>query len=205
MRKATYGRLDRYTGNDPATSTPAALPTRIKRQESTTLFPPETRSSVLTVVAAGTPLAEAMNDVGLTEEIAYGRTRWDHEWASALDAAQMAGRDPRLRHGSAWTYTHHGCHCPECRLTQPGCTAVAARFTPPPPPPRPTVRMPRTRQPSLSAAEIVRLFKVPRPTVNRWALKDGWERDSSGGVLRYRTADVRASYRRYRHHGSQQP
>ncbi|GGL41052.1 hypothetical protein GCM10014719_47890 [Planomonospora parontospora subsp. antibiotica] len=91
------------------------------------VFPPEVRAQVLAAVSQGTPLKQAMEKHGLSDEVAYGRARWDGDWERHLHSALLDGRNPDLRHGRAWTYAKYRCRCPECQATQPGCTA-AQRF-----------------------------------------------------------------------------
>lgn len=95
-----------------------------RRANSDAEFNAGMRAHVLRAVATGTPLTDAMAEFELPHEVAYGRARWDEEFRNALYSALMAGRDPNLRHGSAWTYEHHGCRCPECQATQHGCTGA---------------------------------------------------------------------------------
>ncbi|MBG0818950.1 hypothetical protein [Planomonospora sp. ID82291] len=90
------------------------------------IFPAEARAGVLSAVAGGETVSEAMERYGLPHEIAFGRARWDTEWRDQLYRALMDGRDPSLEHGRARTY-RGGCRCPECMATQSGCTA-AQRF-----------------------------------------------------------------------------
>jgi hypothetical protein len=82
------------------------------------------RERVLAVVSAGTVLDDAMEAYGLPDEVAYGRARRDLVFRDRLYWALMDGRDPGLNHGRGWTYARHGCRCPECQATQPGCTGA---------------------------------------------------------------------------------
>ncbi|GAA3603678.1 hypothetical protein GCM10022419_105250 [Nonomuraea rosea] len=88
------------------------------------VFPAHMREHVLAAMASGTPLDTAMDEHGLLDEVAYGRARRDPEFRDRLYQALVKGRDPSLKHGRGWTYSHHKCRCPECQTTQPGCTAA---------------------------------------------------------------------------------
>ncbi|MFI7106955.1 hypothetical protein ACIBK9_11645 [Nonomuraea sp. NPDC050227] len=95
-----------------------------RRKSMDAVFPVDMRAQVLQAMARGVPLATAMEERGLPDEVAYGRARWNEEFRHLLYSALMDGRDPALRHGCPWTYSQYGCRCPECQATQTGCTAA---------------------------------------------------------------------------------
>jgi len=68
---------------------------------------------LLDAFARGTPYRQALDHHGLTAQALSRRRRRDPDFAKAVNAALMAGRDPNLRHGrdSAWKA---GCRCPDC-------------------------------------------------------------------------------------------
>ena len=69
---------------------------------------------LLAEVAEGAPYGEVLRGHGVTAQAVTGHRRRSPEFARALDAALLAGRDPELSHGSA-TGWRAGCRCPECR------------------------------------------------------------------------------------------
>lgn len=88
--------------------------TQARRQRVLSVFEPVQRT-LLTDLAAGTPLSEAADRAGLSIQAIFGRARWDTDWAERLDTALMTGRDPDLTHGGMHAYKRLGCRCPECR------------------------------------------------------------------------------------------
>lgn len=73
------------------------------------------RAKILRALAHGRSVDEALLGTGLTPGNLYGIAKWDQEWAAQLDSALLAGRDPRLRHGTEVAYKVGRCRCPECR------------------------------------------------------------------------------------------
>lgn len=70
---------------------------------------------LLAMLADGRQLQVACDKLGVKSIAALRRADWDEEWGKRLDAALMAGRDPGLKHGTAWCHRVYGCRCPECR------------------------------------------------------------------------------------------
>lgn len=66
-------------------------------------------------LGAGVPLQKACAAVGVSTVALYGRARWDADWGRRLDAAQMAGRSPLVKHGTSAGYKECLVRCPECR------------------------------------------------------------------------------------------
>lgn len=86
-----------------------------RRRKSLAGFTAQAERDLLAALRDGTPLTEAAAQAGVPFQALFGRARWDAAWATRLDQALMAGRDPGLRHGTDHTYKAHKCRCPECR------------------------------------------------------------------------------------------
>ncbi|MGW2841866.1 hypothetical protein ACWCWD_29275 [Streptomyces sp. NPDC001493] len=89
------------------------------------VFREEDRAELLRLLLSSTPLAVACGAVGVSVNQVYGYRRFDQGWATALDEALMAGRDPSLEHGTHKAHRWGGCRCPECRAVK--ASALSAR------------------------------------------------------------------------------
>ncbi|MGO4417365.1 hypothetical protein AB4Z54_00945 [Streptomyces sp. MCAF7] len=78
-------------------------------------LPVVVRQMLTTRVAAGEHLPDVCRSLDITTQQAHGFKAFDDDWAEALDGALLAGRDPKLDHGSITAYRHGRCRCPECR------------------------------------------------------------------------------------------
>ncbi|MEV0649956.1 hypothetical protein AB0I28_32335 [Phytomonospora sp. NPDC050363] len=76
---------------------------------------PAAQAAILALLTDGTPLDAVCELTDVSHQAIHGRSAWDADWRTRLNAALMAGRDPRLRHGREETYRHARCRCPECR------------------------------------------------------------------------------------------
>ncbi|MYU22863.1 hypothetical protein [Streptomyces sp. SID8352] len=97
-----------------------------KRALSEEAFPAETRAEVITLVAAGTPIADAAAEAGVSLAKVYGRATWDLAFGDQLDEA-------------AWSLCVLGENAPGCgspagyrgkpkgRATRPACRGTGCR------------------------------------------------------------------------------
>lgn len=86
-----------------------------RRRKTLERFTPEVERTLLAALRSGVPLAQAAEQVGMTQQTMFGRARFDRAWAVRLDRALMAGRDEDLGHGTDYVYKTYKCRCPECR------------------------------------------------------------------------------------------
>ena len=86
-----------------------------RRDIADSRFPSRKRRELLARVAAGEPLPDACDHLGLTQHRVWGWTAFDEMWGPTLDDALTEGRDPDLAHGTAMAYRWGRCRCPECR------------------------------------------------------------------------------------------
>ncbi len=70
--------------------------------------------ALITSVAAGVDYRQALAAAGVSSQAVTGHRKRDPAFATALDQALMAGRDPNLSHGTAEAWKMR-CRCPECR------------------------------------------------------------------------------------------
>jgi len=92
-----------------------------RRRAAMDAFPAEMRAELLQRVAAGRPLQSVCADLGVTMNRVNQFDAHLPGWREVLDHALRIGRDPNLPHGRDWTYTHHGCRCPDCRGAHDAC------------------------------------------------------------------------------------
>lgn len=86
-----------------------------RRRKTLERFTPELERTLLAALRSGTPLVQAAEQVGMTQQTLFGRARFDRAWAARLDHALMDGRDESLGHGTDYVYKAYKCRCPECR------------------------------------------------------------------------------------------
>lgn len=86
-----------------------------KKKRAEDRFPSSVRTALLEQLRNGVPLREACEALKVPSQRPFGWRTYQPEWAEALDAALLEGRDPGLDHGSLRSYRRHGCRCPECR------------------------------------------------------------------------------------------
>lgn len=94
-----------------------------RRTVADELLPPTVRQEILTRVTAGEPLGDVLDDLGIPQQRVWHRCRRDGQWATRLERALLAGRDPSLPHG---TYGAHkrGCRCRDCRIAHRGAPTL---------------------------------------------------------------------------------
>ena len=92
----------------------AAIETR-RDTHRESVFPPGTRQRLLTLIADGVAFDDAVDEVGVTGYVVWGRALKHPDFRAALDDALTAGRDPSLPHGTAAAYRRGKCKCPDCR------------------------------------------------------------------------------------------
>jgi hypothetical protein len=118
--KAAHGTLSRYAEGCSCDLCRRALNDWTRERErakADTRFPESTRRQLLDELLGGQPFKAVLQDLGITANQVWGRTRRDPEWAAALDAVLMVTRRTDLDHGSNAAYVK-GCVCPECRAHQ---------------------------------------------------------------------------------------
>jgi hypothetical protein len=86
-----------------------------RRRQAAERFPAVVRRLLLARLREGEGLSQSCRSLELSTQQVHGFKVFDAEWAEALDAALLAGRDPGLEHGTFNAYRHGGCRCPECR------------------------------------------------------------------------------------------
>lgn len=69
---------------------------------------------LIEAVSAGAKYREVLEDQQLTAQAVTAHRRRSQEFAAALDAALMEGRDPGVEHGTGRGWKAR-CRCPECR------------------------------------------------------------------------------------------
>ncbi|MFC9233619.1 hypothetical protein ACFTZI_32470 [Streptomyces decoyicus] len=104
-----------YSRCDPCHAARSDRDFEYRRRSSAARFPAGVRRLLVVRVAAGEHLTDVCADLGATQQQVHGYKTYSAEWAEALDQALMAGRDPKLDHGSMNAYRHGRCRCPECR------------------------------------------------------------------------------------------
>jgi hypothetical protein len=86
-----------------------------RRRQAAERFPTAVRRLLLARLREGEGLSQACRSLELSTQQVHGFKVFDGEWAEALDAALLAGRNVSLVHGTFTAYRHGGCRCPECR------------------------------------------------------------------------------------------
>lgn len=76
---------------------------------------PRGRQELVLRAQAGQGFRETCEEMWVTPVSVWQRARLLPAWGRELDVALMGARDPRLPHGSEYTYRRNGCRCPECR------------------------------------------------------------------------------------------
>lgn len=88
--------------------------TKITREAARAAWWESREAPLLEALAGGARWADALAVVGATSPAVTGHRRRSVEFAAALDAALLEGRDPAIEHGTASAW-RAGCRCPECR------------------------------------------------------------------------------------------
>lgn len=78
------------------------------------VFPSTDQGVVLERLAGGDSIIDVAADLRTTYQRIHGYRAYDPAWGDRLDAALMAGRDPKISHGTQGGH-RRGCRCPECR------------------------------------------------------------------------------------------
>lgn len=86
-----------------------------RRDRADRRFPAPQRRLLLKLLSRGQSITDAAMAVGVATQTVHSRSRVDPGWQQRLDEALMAGRDPRVRHGTEDGYRNGRCRCPECR------------------------------------------------------------------------------------------
>jgi hypothetical protein len=106
----------RYGDRDPSATAGHNADSRTYRQRlAAEAFPPGARRRVVDRVAAGTGLAEAATEVGVTWQAVRAWSSRDPEFFGQLDEACRAAAPPGTEHGTAGGYRHARCRCSRCR------------------------------------------------------------------------------------------
>lgn len=86
-----------------------------RRRQAAGRFPTAVRRLLLARLREGEGLSQSCRSLEVSTQQVHGFKAYDGEWADALDAALLAGRDPDLEHGTFTAYRYGRCRCPECR------------------------------------------------------------------------------------------
>lgn len=78
------------------------------------------RAYILRELTGGRSIPDVAAAIGVSTVRIHSLARRDPDWATALDAALLAGRDPNVPHGTETGYRWRHCRCPDCRQAHHG-------------------------------------------------------------------------------------